>query len=49
MCPVCVATATLTTAGAATGAGVLALVVGKWRGLRRRLGSGPKHPRSSSA
>jgi hypothetical protein len=39
MCPVCVTTAVLTTAGAATGAGVVALVVGRWRDLSRWFGS----------
>jgi hypothetical protein len=39
MCPVCVTTAALTTAGAATGAGVVALVVARWRDLNRWLGS----------
>jgi len=37
MCPVCVTTAALTTAGAATGAGIVVLVVGRWRDLRRWL------------
>ena len=35
MCPVCMTTVALATAGAATGAGVVTLVVGKWRDLRR--------------
>ena len=37
MCPVCMTTVALTAAGAATGLGVMALVVGKWRTLRRWL------------
>ena len=37
MCPVCMTTVALTAAGATTGLGVMALVVTKWRTLRRWL------------
>lgn len=53
MCPACFTTAALTVAGAASGAGAAALVVRKWRTLRRWLGrSGwraselPRHDRA---
>jgi hypothetical protein len=35
MCPVCITTAVLSAAGAASGAGTIAVVAGKWRGLLR--------------
>ena len=38
MCPACITAAALTTAGAATGAGVVALVATKWRDVRRWFG-----------
>jgi hypothetical protein len=38
MCPVCVTTAALTAAGTVSTAGVMALVVGRWRSLRLWLG-----------
>jgi hypothetical protein len=37
MCPVCMTTAALTAVGATSGAGVMVLVVKKWRRLRHRL------------
>jgi hypothetical protein len=35
MCPVCITTAVLSAAGAASGASAIAVVAGKWRGLLR--------------
>ncbi len=40
MCPICLSTAVLSAAGATSGAGVIAVMVRKWRALRRRLGGG---------
>lgn len=44
MCPACIMAAALTTAGAATGAGVVALMAARWRDLSawyaRRKGGG---------
>ncbi len=37
MCPVCMTTVALTAAGAVSGVGVVAVLAGKWRALRRRL------------
>jgi hypothetical protein len=39
MCPACITTAALTVAGVTSGAGAAALVVRKWRTLRRWLGT----------
>ena len=41
MCPACITTAALAVAGTTSGAGLIALVVGKWETLRRRLGRYP--------
>jgi hypothetical protein len=37
MCPMCMTTAALVTASAASGVGVFGLVALKWRTLRRRV------------
>lgn len=37
MCPVCLTAAVMTAAGSASGAGLLAVVVARWRRLRQWL------------
>jgi hypothetical protein len=39
MCPLCITTAALSAAGAASGAGVLAVAANKWRTLQRWFGA----------
>ena len=37
MCPACITTAAVIAAGTTSGVGVVALVAGKWRGVKRRF------------